>query len=118
MEKISDRSEPDYENSIKDSISAVEAMCDIILGEKGTLGDALKKIEKNNIAPLHPALKEAFLKLYGYTSDSESGIRHAASIGGSSATFAEARYMLVTCAAFLNYLKTIMPGEAGKQRND
>ncbi|MCR5421561.1 MAG: hypothetical protein K6E98_11180 [Lachnospiraceae bacterium] len=111
LDKISDRTVPDYENSIKESISAVEAMCEIVIGKKGTLGDALKQIEKNNTVSIHPAMKEAFLKLYGYTSDSEAGIRHAAAIGGSGASFAEARYMLVTCAAFINYLKINMSNE-------
>lgn len=109
LDMLSDRSKPDYENSIKESISSVEAMCEIILGQKGSLGDTLKKIEKEGVVPIHPALKEAFLKLYGYTSDAESGIRHAASIGGKDSTFAEARYMLVTCVAFINYLKVNMP---------
>ena len=102
---MSDRESPDYENSIKESISAVEAMCSIILGTSGTLGAALKKIEKEKAVSIHPVLSEAFKKLYGYTSDSSSGIRHAAKIGGVDSTFQEARYMLIACTAFVNYLK-------------
>ena len=105
---LADRKEPDYENSIKESISSVEAMCSIILGEKGTLGDTLKKIEKKGVLTIHPALKSAFEKLYGYAGDAESGIRHAAGLGGRDTTFAEAKYMLVTCSAFINYLITNM----------
>ena len=41
---------------------------------KATLSDALKAIEKNGL--LHEALKDGFIKLYGYTSDAD-GIRHA-----------------------------------------
>ena len=103
---LSNREMPDYENSIKESISAVEAMCSNILGKHGTLGDALKKIEKERVVSIHPALREAFLKLYGYAGDASSGIRHAAKIGGTDSTFQEARYMLVACSAFINYLKT------------
>ena len=102
---LSNREMPDYENSIKESISAVEAMCSNILGKQGTLGDALKKIEKERVVSIHPALKEAFLKLYGYAGDASSGIRHAAKLGGTDSTFQEARYMLVACSAFINYLK-------------
>ena len=102
---LSNRDAPDYENSIKESISAVEAMCSNILGKHGTLGDTLKKIEKEKVISIHPALKEAFLKLYGYAGDASSGIRHAAKLGGTDSTFQEARYMLVVCAAFINYLK-------------
>ena len=43
------------------------------------------------------------MKLYGYTSD-ESGIRHAGRIDGKGTTFAEAKFMLIACSAFVNYL--------------
>ena len=99
---LSDRNNPDYKNSIKESISAVEEMCNTILGEAGTLGASLKKLEDTGVK-IHPSLKTAFEKLYGYTSD-ESGIRHAGRIDGKNATFAEAKFMLVVCSAFVNYL--------------
>ena len=102
IEFLSDRNSPDYRNSIKESISAVEEMCNVILGEAGTLGASLKKLEQSGIE-IHPSLKSAFEKLYGYTSD-ESGIRHAGRIDGKDATFAEAKFMLVSCSAFVNYL--------------
>ena len=100
---LSDREHPDYENSIKESITAVEAMCEIILGQKkATLGEALKHIENAGV-PIHGALRSAFGILYGYTSDA-NGIRHAGDIGGAGATFAEAKYLLVSCSGFVNYL--------------
>lgn len=102
---LADRNKPDYENSIKESISAVEALCEIITGLKGkdaTLGNMLKKIEDNGTV-IHGALKSAFNILYGYTSDA-NGIRHAGDIGGPSSTFEEAKFMLVSCSAFINYL--------------
>ena len=46
---------------------------------------------------------KAFNMLYGYTSDA-NGIRHAGNIGGPSSTFEEAKFMLVSCSAFVNYL--------------
>lgn len=98
---LSDRDSPDYENSIKESISAVEAMCNDINGKKSTLGEALKILKKGN--HIHPSLEAAFEKLYGYTSDA-SGIRHAGQIGGQNATFEEAKFMLVACSGFVNYL--------------
>jgi len=46
LELLSDRKKPDYRNSIKESISAIEAICrDICKDEKATLGDALKKLK-------------------------------------------------------------------------
>ena len=53
---------------------------------------------------IHPVLEAAFEKLYGYTSDA-SGIRHAGQIDGPEATFDEAKFMLVACSGFVNYLK-------------
>ena len=51
---------------------------------------------------IHPALKKAFNNLYGYTSDS-GGIRHA-SLSESNLKFEDAKFMLVSCSAFTNYL--------------
>ena len=105
MAFLSDRETPDYENSIKESISAVEAICKIFTGTSGknaNLGSMLKKIEDSGIV-IHRALKSAFTILYGYTSDA-NGIRHAGDIGGPSATFEEAKFMLISCCAFINYL--------------
>ncbi len=97
-----DRKSPDYENSVKESISAIEGMCNIINGTKNnSLGDALKELESNGVV-IHGAMKEAFNKLYGYTSD-KSGIRHNGGVDENT-TFEEAQYMLVSCSAFLNYL--------------
>ena len=103
---LSDRQSPDYENSIKESISAVEAMCVSILGKGATLGVALKLLEKDGVV-IHPSLKSAFEKLYGYTSDAK-GIRYAGNIGGASSTFEEAKFMLVSCSAFINYLTGVL----------
>jgi hypothetical protein len=52
---------------------------------------------------LHPDLKEAFYKLYGYTSDAK-GIRHSL-MEKPDLDFEDAKFMLVTCSAFSNYLK-------------
>jgi hypothetical protein len=72
---MADRKTPDFRNSIKESISAVEALCIVITDDsKTTLGQALTIIEK--VHKIHPALKKSFTSLYGFTSDS-SGIRHA-----------------------------------------
>jgi hypothetical protein len=98
---LSDKTSPDYRNSIKESISAVESLCKKLSGDdKATLGAALKVLESKG--HLHPALKSAFSSMYGYTSDAE-GIRHALS-EESSLTSADARFMLISCSAFINYV--------------
>ena len=98
---LSDRQNPDYRNSIKESISAVESLCKSISGnDSATLGAALKELERRS--QLHPALKSAFSSLYGYTSDT-GGIRHAL-MEESILTGADARFMLISCSAFVNYV--------------
>lgn len=98
---LSDRANPDYRNSIKESISAVESLCKNVSGqEKATLGAALKALETKGL--MHPALKSAFSSLYGYTNDS-GGIRHAL-MEESNLTSADARFMLISCSAFINYV--------------
>jgi len=103
LDMLSDRKSPDYRNSIKESISAVEAICKQITNDtKATLEQALKEIEKKT--GLHPALKKAFSNLYGYTSDTQ-GIRHAL-MDEPNLDFEDAKFMLVSCSAFINYLIT------------
>lgn len=99
---IANRKSPDYRNSIKESISAVESLCKIILGnKKTTLGAALNEIEKKHSLP--HSLKAAFEILYGYTSD-EAGIRHGLLENDTKVDIEEARFMLIACSAFVNYL--------------
>lgn len=100
LEHLSNRKNPNFRDSIKESMSGVEAICSIIGGKKATLGTALKKI-KDKIG-LHPALEEAFSKLYGYASDAE-GIRHAL-LEEANLDFEDAKFMLVACSGFVNYL--------------
>lgn len=97
---LSDRTAPDYRNSIKESISAVESLCNLITGSKNSLGEALKKLDTS--VPVHPALKKGFSAIYGYTSDA-SGIRHSL-LDESNLTFDDAKFMLVSCSGFINYL--------------
>ncbi|WP_254433851.1 AbiJ-NTD4 domain-containing protein [Acinetobacter sp. Marseille-Q1618] len=100
LKLISDRQNPDYRNSIKESISAVESICKIVThDEKATLGKALKLVEDK--FGLHPALKGSLSQLYGYTSDSD-GIRHAM-LEESNLTYIDAKFMLVACTNFINY---------------
>jgi len=65
-----------------------------------TFGAVLNALEKTH--KLHPALKKAFLSLYGYTSDAE-GIRHAL-LDEPTLNKSDARFMLVCSSAFVNYV--------------
>ena len=100
---LADREHKDYKNCIKESISAVETICQIIIGSNtATLNKAIQKL-KNKGIKIHPVLETAFTKLYAYTSD-EGGIRHAEGLFVSEVSFEEAKFMLVSCSAFVNYL--------------
>lgn len=105
IKNYSARPNPDVRNSIKESISAVEAICRELTGEN-TLGSALKRLEDNGVV-IHKMLKDEFVKFYVYTNDPSSGIRHA--LMDNDGTYVpskdEAYYMIVSCSAFINYLR-------------
>jgi hypothetical protein len=96
---FSDRKSPDFRNSIKESISAVETLVKIATeSDKGTLGELIKKLG------VHGALEKAFSNLYGYTSD-EGGIRHSL-MDEPNPAFDDAKFMLVVCSAFVNFVQS------------
>lgn len=110
LELLTDRKTPDYRNSIKESISAVEAVCKEIAGRpNATLGQCLNAIKQKR--DVHPALEQALLKLYGFTSDS-GGIRHAMTENGERPTYSDAKFMLVSCSALTNYFRTLVTESA------
>lgn len=78
MKGLQGRPDLDYRNSIKESISTVEALYREITGES-ILGPTLK----------------AF--------DSKTGIRHALMDEVEVPTFDEVKFMLVNCCAFVNF---------------
>ena len=94
----------DYRNSIKESISAVEAVCREMTG-KNTLGEALNELANKGVE-IPKVLKLGFDKLYGYTCNPDTGIRHALMVdeGTYVPSSAEAIFMMVSCSAFINYL--------------
>lgn len=98
---LAKKPEPDYRNSIKESISAVESVAKVLGTDSspGLVGALDELAKKTN---LHGALRAGFVKLYGYTSD-EGGIRHAI-LEEQNVGFDEAKYMVVSCSAFVNYL--------------
>lgn len=105
LELLSNREKPDHRNSIKESISAVESMAKSITQKpKADLEEALKVLERSG--KIHKALKASFSKLYGYTSN-EGGIRHAM-LDEPNLSSSDAKFFLVSCSAFINYLKSKM----------
>ncbi|WP_157119435.1 hypothetical protein [Azohydromonas lata] len=88
---------PDYENSIKESISAVESCLMVLLREpNGTLGKIIKQ------AKLDPDIERLVSQAYGYTSNKDF-VRH----GGteeSKLTKAEANFFLDFSASSIVYI--------------
>lgn len=96
LRHLADRRAPDYRNSIKESISAVESVVKLIAkDDKSTLGQLLKRMA------LHQALEKGFAAMYGYTSDAD-GIRHGL-MDQPALSASDARFFLVICSAFVNY---------------
>ena len=92
----------DWAGCVRESIHAVESVALRLASTESTLGAALKVIEKNG--HLHGALKSAFEKLYGYSSD-EKGVRHALVFDDEARVDeADALFMLGACASFVCYL--------------
>ncbi len=100
IELFSDKETPDYVNSIKESISAVESVCQHISSkDNDDLGKCLKNLELT----INKQFRTSMINLYGWTSK-EDGIRHAYTGAEIETSFSEAKYMLVACSAFVNYL--------------
>ncbi|MBE0433326.1 hypothetical protein IBX73_07665 [candidate division WOR-3 bacterium] len=95
LELFSKRPDPDYPNSIKESISAVESLAKIITGKEKSLSALIEQL------PIHEAMKRGFKELYDWTSDEA---RHGRTGKPISCDESEARYMLITSSAFINYV--------------
>ena len=93
-----------FSDSVADSILAVESVARTIDPDANrTLTPALNALERDGILR-HSALKQAFVKLYGYTNDQE-GIRHALINSDSpDVDMHEAIFMFGVCASFAAYL--------------
>ncbi len=98
---FSQKPNPDYRNSIKESISGVESLVRQVTGTTGGgLDKALSRLDER--VHFHGAFRAGILSLYGYTSD-EDGIRHAI-LDEPTVGFDEAKFMLVSCSALINFL--------------
>lgn len=100
IELLSQKPNPDFRNSIKESISMVEVISRIIEPTENTLGKALNKLNKKK--KINGTLKAGFEKLYAYTND-KNGIRHAL-MDEKNVDVEDAKLFLVSCSAFTNYL--------------
>jgi hypothetical protein len=102
LDKLSDRVNPDYRNSIKESISALETAFRTITGES-TLGKALNSLESNGVK-IDEQLKNGYEKIYAFTNNKQSGIRHAIIDEHNEPDFDDAKYILLLSSSMINYL--------------
>lgn len=78
-------------------MSALDSLVSAIKGKKTIFPKFANELD------IHKALKDGFIKLYSWSSDAE-GIRHGITGEKLKPLQTEARYMLVTISAFINYM--------------
>lgn len=101
--------EPDHAGAVHEAVSAVEALCRIILNDPAiTLGDALQRMRQRGL--LHPALLRSVDALWGFAS-AEPGIRHGTPVAATPKPH-EAHFVVDACEAALTLLLTIDSGRA------
>lgn len=101
---LSDRQNPDYANSVKESISAIEGLLrELFSMTSESLGDILKKKEKE--LGLDTNLHKAIEKIYAYRGNA-SAVGHSIKPGSqpSQPDRADANFLLVMCSAFINFI--------------
>ena len=90
-----DRQNPDYRNSIKESISAVESIAKEFTGKEKSLTALTQELK------LHANFKKGLDELYNWTSRE---FRHGTTDLPLHQDQNTARFMLVVCSAFVNYI--------------
>ena len=102
----SNRERPDYANAVKESVSAVESLVKELTGKEVRSG--LRQLAKDGILPKDrdPKGKDPYLvqALDGYWGYANKTSRHGLKSGESPPDADTARFLLVTCAAFVNYI--------------
>jgi hypothetical protein len=102
VSKLSDKKNPDYANSIKESISALGSVIRKLTGES-TFGKGLGKLSQNGII-INDQIRGSIDKIYAYTNNKEEGIRHEIVDEHKGSDFNDAKLMLVVCSSYINYL--------------
>jgi hypothetical protein len=105
LELLGARPQPDFRNAIKEAISSVESTLKILtMQDHADLAESLREFARTH--PIHGALVRGLDALYGYTSN-EHGLRHSLLEADAKVGFAEAKFMIVACAAFVSFLITL-----------
>lgn len=96
-------SKPDYENSVKEAVCAVEAAGKVLFpsAQAATLGDLAKWFGKTSEVSIPKALVQTITGTYGYRNGGD-GVGHGGSSGGV-ATVEVTEYILAVCASQIIY---------------
>lgn len=106
IDLLSENGNKDYENSIKESITALEQVSNILLGTSGlVLSNAIEQIL--NKYTINEHLKNAIKEIYRYSNDSNT-VRHGNNKKKEKISFNEAKLMLVLCSGIINYLISLI----------
>ncbi|HJV84147.1 MAG TPA: hypothetical protein VJ698_01625 [Noviherbaspirillum sp.] len=106
-------SKPDYENTVKEAVCAVEAAGKSLFpgAKASTLGDLAKWLSSAKEVSVPKALIQTITGIYAYRSGGD-GIGHGGSSGGA-ATMEVAEYVLAVCASQIIYLVDISHVQEG-----
>ena len=97
-------SSPDYENSVKEAVCAVEAAGKILfpMAKASTLGDLIRWLGSAKEVSVPKAICQTLTGVYAFRSGGD-GVVHGGASGGK-ATLEVAEYMLGVCASQIIYL--------------
>ncbi len=114
MQFFRNPSKPDYENSVKEAVCAVEAAGKALFpaAKAATLGDLAKWFTSTKDVAVPKALAQTITGIYAYRSGGD-GVGHGGSAGGA-ATAEVAEYVLAVCASQIIYLVDV----SNAQEND
>jgi len=101
LQHFSDRENPDYENAVKEAISALESFANLILRKKGkTLTELRQKLSSELNLPRFVELQ--IKELYNWAS--QTPVRHGTGEEPTIVDQEEARLVVVEISALVNYL--------------
>lgn len=105
---------PDYENSVKESVCAVEAAGKELFpaAKAATLGDLVKWFSSAKEVSVPKALAQTITGIYAYRSGGD-GVGHGGT-GGGVATAEVAEYVLAVCASQIIYLVDVANAQDGE----
>jgi len=98
---------PDYENSVKEAVCAVEAAGKLLFpsAKAATLGDLARWFATSTEVAMPRALVQTISGIYGYRNGG-NGVGHGGSSGGI-ATVEVAEYVMAICASQIIYFVDI-----------